>query len=302
MHRWTADAGDEGVRLMGFLSEKFPEEDKNSVKEMFEEGARVNGRAARASMRLKEDDVVELYTENTEYAYETQVVYEDENFFVVNKEQNISCYTNPGDVTPALYEYAEKHMRDNGEYNVDSFSIPYICHGIDKHTGGLIMIAKDEIIYRIMTEAFKERRIKKLYRCIVSGTPENDADVLHDFIIARGKFDKLTISKTTMRGSVPVCLKYRTLKSEGGFSLLEVDMVTDHIAQICAQLAVHGLPVLGDNVYGKARVNAKTGVKLPALWAHRLHFNVGKNNPVEYLDNTFIEADRIGLPYMPGLT
>ena len=301
MHRWNASAGDEGKKILEFIAEKFPEEDKKGVKALFDEGARVNGRAAKASGCINDGDIIELYTENTRYAYQTEVIYEDDNFFIVNKEQNISCYTYKGDIMPALYEYAERHMKEKGEYNIDSFAIPYICHGIDRHTGGLVMIAKDEIIYNLITDALKERRIKKLYKCIVAGRPEHEQEVLHDFIISKGKFDKLTISKTTMRGTVPVCIKYRVIAGNGEFSLLEVEMVTDHIAQICAQLALHGNPVLGDDVYGNARLNSKYGVKLPALWAYRLDFDVGKNNPIEYLDNTFIETENIGLPYIPGL-
>ncbi len=119
--------------------------------------------------------------------------------------------------------------------------------------------------------------------------------------MSKSKFGKLEISKTTMHGSSPVCIKYDLIADNGEFSLLEVELVTDHIAQICAQLALHGMPVLGDGVYGKARVNAKYGAKLPALWAYRLNFEVGRNNPIEYLDNSYVEAEYIGLPYVRGL-
>lgn len=301
MHKWIAAPGDTGMKLMDFISEMFPDEDKKGLKSLFDQGARVNGAAARANYRLSENDYIELYTENTKYGYETSVIYDDDNFFVVNKEQNISCYTVKGDLSPALYDYAENYMREKGEYNIDSFSIPYICHGIATDTGGLVMVAKDEIIYHVLTNALKERRIHKMYKCIVAGVPREDSAVLHDYILSKGKFDKLTVAKNTMRGTTPICLKYSLIATNGDFSLLEVELVTDHIAQICAQLALHGLPVLGDNVYGDVRLNHKTGVKHPALWAHKLEFDVGKNSPLEYLDNKFIEADYVGLPFVDGV-
>ncbi|MBQ4062582.1 MAG: hypothetical protein IJD14_07015 [Christensenellaceae bacterium] len=301
MHKWIIPSDCEGMKLSAYIAECFPDEDQKGIKALLNEGARINGKAARASQRIYTNDIVELYTEDTPYGFKTEVIYDDENLFVVNKEQNISCYTVKGDISPALYDFAEQYMIDRGEYNVDAFSIPYICHGIDTRTGGLVIIAKDEIIYHKISSALKERRIKKHYTCIVAGVPEKDGDILHDYMLSKGKFDKLTIAKNTMRGTTPICLKYKLIATNGEFSLLEVELVTDHIAQICAQLALHELPVLGDSVYGNTRINAKTGVKLPALWASKLEFDVGKSGFIEYLDNTFIEAEYVGLPYIEGI-
>jgi len=301
MHRWTISEEQSGKKLKSFISESFPEENEKEIKKLLENGLRLNGLAAKATSVLNTGDIAELYTDETKYGRTSEVVYEDENFFVVNKEQNISCYTNKGDCSPALYDFAVEHMIRTGEYNVASFAIPYICHGIDTHTGGLILIAKDEILYNVLTEALSQRRIRKLYKCVVAGVPEEESAMLHDFVIVHGKFDKLTIAKHTMKGSNPVGLKYKLLATNGKYSLLEVDMITDHIYQICAQLALHGLPVLGDELYGDNRENAKTGIRLPALWAYKLEFDVGKNNTLEYLDNTFVQASHVGLPYIEGL-
>ena len=111
----------------------------------------------------------------------------------------------------------------------------------------------------------------------------------------------MTVAESTNKEGKPVFLRLRQLKTDGRMTLLEIDQVTDHPAQICAQLAYMKLPVLGDQVYGSTRQNRKGAAKYPALWLHRIEFALGKNNPLEYLDGTSIEAKNVKLPYVTGL-
>ncbi len=297
MHRWIISEDADKAKIADFLAARFGDEDKKGLKLLLNNGIRLNGKAAKPSQHLSEGDVLELYTEDTAYSKPSEIMYEDENIFIYNKQQDVSCYTNRDDKHVCLYDLAMQHMQDNDEYNMDTYSLPYICHGIDLRTGGLVIVAKDELIYREIVHALKERRIRKFYRCIVKGEIEKEAE-LHDYmLVMRDKFARLQLSEKPQRGSTPLYLKYKPLKTGDGVTLMEVEMITDHISQICAQLAKNSMPVIGDHVYGDTKLNKKLGVRFPALWADKLYFEVGKNNPMEYLDNAFTEAEEIGLPY-----
>lgn len=301
MRRWLIPSDAEGMTAEQWVAEVVTNGDAKAASELIKNGARLNSAPTKPKEKIYEKDIFELYTENTPYAEVSDIVYEDENILAYNKEQDISCYTEKGELAPGLYELAEQHMRETGEYNIQSYTLPYIAHGIDKQTGGIILIAKDEILYRYIAEAMAQRRIKRYYRCIVCGVPAVEHAELHHKLLAKDKFAKVQVVDSESKEGIPVYLRYRQIKTDGKYTLLEIDQVTDHPAQICAQLAYAKLPVLGDAVYGSSRQNRKMAAKLPALWEYRIDFAIGKNNPLEYLDGTTIEAERIKLPYIRGL-
>ena len=89
---------------------------------------------------------------------------------------------------------------------------------------------------------------------------------------------------------------------ELGLSLLEVQLVTGKMHQIRAHLASVGIPVLGDNIYGDAAANKKFGMPCQAMWAHKLIFDTGTGNALEYLNGKEFIAPTIDLPFIEGLT
>lgn len=301
MKRWVIPSDAEGLTAEQWIAEVLTDGDLKGAAELLKEGGRLNGGPVKSKEPLLDRDVLELYTEYTPYGETSEIVYEDENLIVFNKEQDVSCYTEKGMLMPGLYELAEKHMKETGEFSINSYTLPYIAHGIDKHTGGLILVAKDEILYRYITEAMAQRRIKRCYRCIVCGVPPLEEMELHHKLIAKDKFSKVTVVESSSKDGRPAYLRFRQIKTDGKMTLLEIDQVTDHPAQICAQLAYVKLPVLGDQVYGSTRQNRKGAAKYPALWLHRIDFALGKNNPLEYLDGTSIQAENVKLPYVKGL-
>jgi len=298
MRRWQIPSEAEGLTTEQWIAQVLTEGDLKAAVELLKNGGRLNCVAAKSKQKLHEGDIFELYTEDTPFAEESEIVYEDENILAYNKEQDVTCYTAKGELSPGLYELAERHMKETREFDLNSYTLPYISHGVDKRTGGVILVAKDEILYRYITEAMAQRRIKRYYRCIVCGVPTEETMNLHHKLVAKDRFSKVQVEESRSKEGVPVFMRFRLIKTDGRFSLLEVDLVTDHPQQICAQLAHIKLPVLGDHIYGSARMNRKLAVKYPALWEHRIDFAVGKNNPLEYLDGSYIQAENIKLPYM----
>ena len=301
MQKWIIPPEAEGIQIEEWVADALEISDVKVLRALLKRGVRCNGAGAKGRKKLLPDDVLELYTEGTPYNRHTQVEYEDDKFIIFNKEQDVSCYTNTGDDSVLLYDLAEQHMKDTGEFSAEGLRAPYICHGVDKRTGGLVMVAKDEIAYQFITQALAQRRIKKRYRCIVLGEPASYLADLHDYmVVPPNKFSKVQVFSKPHHGTQPILLRYELVRTTGEFSLLDVEMVTDNIFQICAQLALHGLPVLGDSRYGNVAKNSRMAVKYPALWAYRLDFEVGPN-PLDYLDYSFLEASYVGLPYIQGL-
>lgn len=300
MKRWQIPADAEGLTAEEWVAEVLTDGDRKQAAMLLKERGRLNSAPAKPKEKLVRRDILELYTEDTHFAEVSEIVYEDENFFAYNKEQDISCYTEKGELSPGLYALAAEHMRETGEFNINSYTLPYLCHGIATDVGGIVLVAKDEILFQYIAEAIAQRRIKRIYHAIVLGVPQEDSFELHHKLVARDKRSKAQILEYNAREGVPAYLRAQLLRTDGQLSLLEIDMVTDHPEQLRAQLAYANLPVLGDNLYGSQRKNRKYAALYPALWENRILFHLGKNNPLEYLDGTEITA-KAKLPYLKGL-
>jgi 23S rRNA pseudouridine955/2504/2580 synthase len=71
-----------------------------------------------------------------------------------------------------------------------------------------------------------------------------------------------------------ILTKYQVLEERGNYSLLEVDLLTGRTHQIRAHLAHVGHPLLGDNKYGRNRMNQENGYKFQALYSYKLIFTL----------------------------
>jgi len=231
----------------------------------------VNNRAAKASQKLNEGDVVavtlptpspiSLATEDIPL----KTVYEDNDVIVIDKPAGLMVHPAAGQHTGTLVNAILAHCPDLGEIN--GSIRPGIVHRLDKDTSGLIMVAKNDAAQKSLSRQIKQRSIKKGYLALVLGhlIPERGAI---DAPIGRHPKDRKKMA--VVSGGREARTEYRVLKYLDGYTLVEAKPETGRTHQIRVHFAAIGHPIFADHVYGKR--SARLGRQF--LHAHRLGFRL----------------------------
>ncbi|MCX8128647.1 MAG: RluA family pseudouridine synthase [Clostridia bacterium] len=203
------------------------------------------------------------------------IVYEDVNLLIVNKEQGIPVHPDKDQVSNTLIDLVQAYLKEKGEYSPhksDSFP-PSLCHRLDRNTGGLLIIAKNEKSLKVMLDKIKSKEVKKYYQCLVSGRMQKQEEELKAYLTKDERKSRVFIDDKRTRDSLEIVTRYRVLSYENNISKLEIELVTGRTHQIRAHLAHIGHPIIGDGKYGTNAINRPLKAKFQALWAYKLKFS-----------------------------
>ncbi|UTC68494.1 MULTISPECIES: RluA family pseudouridine synthase [unclassified Treponema] len=242
----------------------------------------VNSKKAKLSRNVQNGDLVELSWDNPvpEYAHPQNIplniVYEDENIMVINKERGRVTHPAGGNWEGTLVnalnyyrlydsgikdEFAEilKNLltQEDALKNTDRLKAdPYrmgIVHRLDKETSGLIITARNLKTEKLLKSFFKKRMVKKYYLAVLDGVPLKTKGKIKTSIF-RSSSDrkKFGASSDLSRGKFALSA-YKVLKSNGKMSLVLFRIYTGRTHQIRLHAKFMGCPVAGDKVYGKKK-------------------------------------------------
>lgn len=207
--------------------------------------------------------------------YDIETIYEDENILIVNK--------------PAELEVVTEDKTADSLTKILNKKYTYIspCHRIDRNTTGLVLFAKNPEALEILLLKFKNKEIKKNYRCTVIGTLNKKEDLLKAYLFKDNKKSLVYISDTPKKGYMEVLTKYKVLSEDkrNNTSILDVELITGRTHQIRAHLAHIGHPILGDGKYGINEINKKFKCKYQMLENYKMKFDFTTDSGIlEYLN------------------
>lgn len=203
------------------------------------------------------------------------IVYEDDNIILCNKRPGVLVHEDDAAKDNTLIMHIKAYLYLKGEYdpNEEQSFAPALCNRIDRNTGGIVIAAKNAEALREMNEKIKYDEIRKFYICAVHGRMPKSSDTLMGFLHKDEKNNTVKISDRELSGYKNIITKYRTICSQRGESLLEVELVTGRTHQIRAHMAHIGHSLLGDGKYGVNRDDKESGYKYQALYSYRLIFD-----------------------------
>jgi len=167
---------------------------------------------------------------------------------------------------------------------------PGIVHRLDKETSGVIVIAKDDVTHRKLSEMFSGRRVHKTYIALVHGAVAKD-DVTVDLPVARDlvRRTRMTTRRVDGRHAVShVHVLERFGTPYGAFTLVEVRIETGRTHQIRVHMQSLGNPVVGDTLYGAPRTLSRG--QSNARLNHSAAARTGGDEGVPQLDRNFLHA------------
>ncbi len=272
MRLLTVGNNEAGQRLDKLLAKYLDQAGKGFLYKMLrKKNITLNGKKCDGSERLQEGDEIRLFlSDETIEKFSggrgqsasrivsgppLSIVYEDSHILLINKPAGIlSQKAKETDVS--MVELVISYLLRSGQLMEEELKTfrPSVCNRLDRNTSGLIAAGKTLAGLQMLSRAFKDRTIHKYYLCIVLGRLEGKQKI-QGFLRKDEKTNRVVVSKTEVPGSSPIATSYTPLKSNGAFTMLQVELLTGRTHQIRAHLASLGHPVAGDYKYGRPAVN-----------------------------------------------
>ena len=298
-------ANEAGQRLDKLLAKYLSEAPKSFLYKMLrKKNIVLNGKKASGNEKLVAGDSVKLFLSDEtiqKFSIEITVcksntkldiLYEDDDILLVNKPAGmLSQKAEAKDIS--LVEHLISYLLESGQLtreNLKSFK-PSICNRLDRNTSGLVVCGKSLKGLQTMGQLFKERKLKKYYRCIVAGNV-TEKQYVKGYLIKDEKKNQVTVSDTYFPESQEIETEYRPIQQLKQGTLLEVHLITGKTHQIRAHLASQGHAVIGDYKYGSREINDryKKEYQLSHQLLHAYRLEVPKTKELPQLSEKMFVA------------
>ncbi len=167
------------------------------------------------------------------FNFENAILYQDEDFVLINKPPFISTLEDRNDPQHIL-ALVRQHVPD-----------AQVCHRLDKDTSGVLAIARHPEAYRHLSMQFEHREVGKIYHAVVDGIQNFDNELV-DAPIEKQNDGTARVSRQGKAAQT----SFSTLQTFKNHTLLECRPVTGRMHQIRVHLGLLKSPITGDELYG----------------------------------------------------
>ena len=243
----------EDTRIDKFLSEKLELSRSKIQKLMKEDKVLVNGKVVSNSYSVKLEDEIEV-NDQLDYTISVEaediplnIVYEDDDLIVINKESGMVVHPAPGHysgtlVNALLFKY--------GKLAGDDFR-PGIVHRLDKDTSGLMLVAKNEEMLEKLSTMISTKDVERKYLAIVDGVIKHDTGTV-DAPIGRDVRNRQKMAVTDQNAKEAIT-HFKVLERFQNQTYIECKLDTGRTHQIRVHMAYIGYPICNDPLYGRGK-------------------------------------------------
>lgn len=268
----TFNCGEKDIRLDVFLS-KNTDFSRSFIKTMNDEGRiLINGKIQKAGFKLKVGDKIEVdEKEREQISVEAEnipldIIYEDDDLLVINKQVGLVVHPCNTTKSHTLVNALMFHIKNLSSIN--GVMRPGIVHRLDKDTGGLMIVAKNDKAHKILSNQLKDKTLNREYKALIKGR------IKEDFVV-EGYLGRNPKNRQQMALVGESAGKYsKTIfsidKVFDHYTLLNCKLTTGRTHQIRAHLKSINHPIVGDELYGGVDKAIKTNGQL--LFAYKIKF------------------------------
>ena len=231
--------------LLDALSTLFPDSSKTTLRQMLQSGrVRVNGEIEKNARReLEAGDTVDVTQKSLHIALPPGLVilHEDEDVIVVLKANGLLTVATERERDTTTQAYLNDYLKQKGEERI------HVVHRLDRETSGVLVFAKTFETREALKLQFAAHTVDRVYVAIIEGTMQPPDGTIRSHL--RERRDLRMESVKAHPDAKLAVTHYRTIESNRGYSMLEINLETGRKNQIRTHLSEAGHPVIGDRMY-----------------------------------------------------
>ncbi len=260
-HRFRVDPGQSLLRIDKYLFSKLENVSRTRIQNAANAGnILVNNKSIKPNYKVRPNDLVQIVLPNPPREVELiaeniplNIVYEDDDVVVVNKEAGMVVHPAYGNFTGTLVNALMWHFRDLPLFNSGELR-PGLVHRIDKNTSGILVLAKNEPALNRLSKQFFDRTTDRKYVALVWGRPDPEEGTITGHV-GRNIRDRkiMQVFPDGSQGKHAVT-HYRVIEDFSYVSVVECKLETGRTHQIRVHFSHIKHPLFNDEEYGGDRI------------------------------------------------
>ncbi len=260
-YRFVVSLGQEPLRIDKYLMNYIENATRNKIQQAAKDGnIFVNDQIVKSNYKVKPHDVIRVLLSHPPYEntiipqnIPLNIVYEDADVLVVNKEPGMVVHPGHGNYDGTLVNALKYHFENLPSLNSD-LERPGLVHRIDKDTSGLLVIAKNEAAMNHLAKQFLNKTTERKYVALVWGNVEEENGTIEGNI---GRHPKnrmwMTVYPDGKEGKHAIT-HYRVLERFRYVTLMECQLETGRTHQIRVHMKYRGHTLFNDDRYEGNRI------------------------------------------------
>jgi len=259
--RFKADPGQSMLRIDKFLFVRLENVSRTRIQNAANAGnILVNNNPVKPNYRVKPNDVVQIGPTNPPREIELipqnipiNIVYEDEDVIVVNKESGMVVHPAYGNYTGTLVNALMWHFKDLPLFQTGEVR-PGLVHRIDKDTSGILLIAKNELALNRLSKQFYDRTTDRKYIALAWGIPNPPEGTITGHVGRSIRDRKIMQVYPDGSQGKPAVTHYKVVEDFSYVSVVECKLETGRTHQIRVHFSYIKHPLFNDEVYGGDKI------------------------------------------------
>jgi 23S rRNA pseudouridine1911/1915/1917 synthase len=256
-HRFKADPGQSQLRIDKFITTRLESTSRTRVQNAANAGnILVNDKPVKPNYKVKPGDIIQVVLPTPPREIELipenipiNIVYEDDDVIIVNKEPGMVVHPAYGNYTGTLVNALMWHFKDLPLFQTGELR-PGLVHRIDKNTSGILVIAKNEFAHNRLARQFFDRTTDRKYIALVWGTPDPPEGTITGNVGRNPKDRKIMYVFPDGSQGKPAVTHYKTIENLGYISMVECKLETGRTHQIRVHFSYIKHPLFNDGEYG----------------------------------------------------